>query len=170
MARKKRYWTEHPDERIRELERIRERLRYSMRQMAEALEVPFRTYQKWVYSGQKPRRSTSLLTRARSLVAPSRLNCSEFLGCGREPGGESCGLDGACPAAVDADADGVNSGIGGGRVCWAISGTFCGTRAQGSEASKILSCLTCGFFTRVLKEEGLANFKLLKPGQVYTQP
>jgi len=68
LARRKRYWTEHPDELIRELERIRERLRYSMREMALALEVPFRTYQKWVYSRQKPRRPESLLARARGLV------------------------------------------------------------------------------------------------------
>ena len=35
--------------------------------MAEALEVPFRTYQKWVYSGQRPRHGARLIHRARSL-------------------------------------------------------------------------------------------------------
>jgi hypothetical protein len=169
MPRKKRYRTEHPDALIRELEGIREHLRYSMREMAEALDVPFRTYQKWVYSGQKPRRTEELLARARGLLTTGRMNCWDYLGCGREPGGGKCNLDGPCPAAVDAQANGVNSGVNGGRVCWAVSGTFCGTLAQGTEASKILSCFSCGFFTRVLQEEGLANFKLLKPGQVYRQ-
>ncbi|MHC4470080.1 MAG: two-CW domain-containing protein [Planctomycetota bacterium] len=170
MPRKKRYWTDHPHDVVRELERVRETLRYSMREMAEALDVPFRTYQKWVYSHQKPRRASALRARGRTLLSPPRMNCWDYLACGREPGGENCHLEGACPAAVDGEADGINSGTNGGRVCWAISGTFCGTRAQGTEASKILSCFGCGFFTRVIQEEGLANFMLLKPGQVYAQP
>ena len=169
MPRKKRYRTDHEDERIREMERIRERLRYSMREFAGAVEVPFRTYQKWVFGYQKPRRSAEVLIRSRALVSPSRQNCWEFLKCGREPGGTFVDLEGPCPAAVDGDGDGVNSGEHAGRICWAVCGTFCGERPQGTEASKLLSCLGCGFFTRVLQEEGLANFKLLKPGQTYDQ-
>ncbi|MCJ7563159.1 MAG: hypothetical protein MUP52_01040, partial [Candidatus Aminicenantes bacterium] len=72
-------------------------------------------------------------------------------------------------ASIDKDADGVNSGTKGGRVCWAISGTFCGKQADGSEAVRLVSCFSCDFFTKVLREEGLANFKLLKPGQTYRQ-
>ena len=86
-----------------------------------------------------------------------------------EVGGDDVGPDGPCPAALEKNGEGVNSGARSGRVCWAVSGTFCGTRAQGTEASKIISCLNCGFFTRVLREEGLANFMLLRPGQTYTQ-
>ena len=85
---------------------------------------------------------------------------------GREPGGANVALDGPCPAAADEDADGINNGTNGGRICWAVSGTFCGMEV---DATKLLSCFTCDFFSRVLQEEGLANFKLLKPGQTYTQ-
>jgi hypothetical protein len=169
MPGRKRFRTDHPDEIVRGLERARQRARLSMRRMAEALDVPFRTYQKWVYSSQKPRHSEELLARANELMAPHRLNCWEFLDCGRGPGEPKNHVDGVCPATVDRTGDGVNSGTCGGRVCWAISGTFCGSRPQGTEASKILSCFSCPFFTRVLQEEGLANFKLLRPGQVYTQ-
>jgi hypothetical protein len=169
MSRKKRFHTEHADPLIRTLEDVRGKLRYSQSQMAQALGVPFRTYQKWVYLGQQPRHGAALLARALSLVPAKRVNCWDVLDCGREPGGANVDEKGPCPAAVDADADGVNSGTNGGRVCWAISGTFCGSRAAGSLAARLISCLTCDFFTQVLQEEGLANFKLLKPGQTYTQ-
>ena len=72
-------------------------------------------------------------------------------------------------AAVDESADGVNSGLNGGRVCWAISGTFCGAPIRGTVATKLVSCFSCEVFTRVVQDEGLANFKLLKPGQIYEQ-
>jgi hypothetical protein len=137
--------------------------------MAQALGVPFRTYQKWVYFGQKPRHGAALLGRAEALVPPRRPNCWELINCGREPGGARVEEQGLCPAPVDAEADGVNGGRNGGRVCWAIAGTFCGPDVQGSEAARLSTCLSCEFFSRVLKEEGSANFKLLKPGQSYTQ-
>jgi hypothetical protein len=169
MSGKKRFHTDHPDELVRRLEEARARLGYSQQHMAKALGVPFRTYQKWVYLGQKPRHGTALLARAGSIAPPRRTNCWEIVECGREPGGERAALEGVCPAATDKEADGVNSGTNGGRVCWAISGTFCGRQANGSEAVRLVSCLNCDFFTKVLREEGLANFKLLKPGQTYTQ-
>ena len=169
MAGRRRYSTAHPDPVVRELESIRQRLGRSQREMAESIGVPFRTYQKWVYADQKPRHGAALVARARAMISPRRVNCWDILKCGREPGGSKEQLDGPCPAAIDTNADGTNSGTNGGRVCWAISGTFCGTEVDGSEATKLLSCLTCDFFTLVLQEEGLANFKLLKPGQTYTQ-
>ena len=169
MSRKKRFHTEHADPLIRTLEDIRGKLRYSQSQMAKALGVPFRTYQKWVYLGQQPRHGAALLARALSLVPAKRVNCWDVLRCGREPGGDKIDGKGPCPAAVDEEANGVNSGTNGGRVCWAISGTFCGMQVAGSAAARLISCLSCDFFTQVLQEEGLANFKLLKPGQTYTQ-
>lgn len=169
MSRRKTFHTNHADPLIRRLEDIRARLRYSQLQMAQALDVPFRTYQKWVYLGQRPRHGASLLAQARGLVPTKRINCWEVLRCGREPGGTKVPEEGICPAALDSKADGVNSGTNGGRVCWAISGTFCGFQAEGSEAVRLISCLSCEFFKQVLQEEGLANFKLLKPGQSYTQ-
>jgi hypothetical protein len=169
VSRRRKFLTDHPDATVRGLENVRQRLGISQREMAGLLEVPFRTYQKWVYTDQRPRHGAALVARAHALLAPRRANCWDILKCGREPGGAMVHLDGPCPAAMDRDADRVNSGTNGGRICWAISGTFCGTEADGSEAVKLLSCLTCDFFSQVLQEEGLANFKLLKPGQTYTQ-
>jgi hypothetical protein len=165
----KRFHTDHPDQLVRRLEDMRAKLGYSQEHMAKALGVPFRTYQKWVYLGQKPRHAAALLSRANSISPPRRINCWQIVACGRQPGGDKVAQEGVCPAATERSADGVNSGTNGGRVCWAISGTFCGRQANGSEAVRLVSCFSCYFFTKVLREEGLANFKLLKPGQTYTQ-
>jgi hypothetical protein len=53
----------------------------------------------------------------------------------------------------DARADGINGGKNGGRVCWAIAGTLCGGRQQGTYAVKLETCLRCDFCQMVLKEE-----------------
>jgi hypothetical protein len=169
MSARKRFHVDHPDPLVRKLEAVRSNLSYSQAEMADALGVPFRTYQKWVYLGQKPRHGAALLGRAEGLIPARRTNCWDSLRCGRQPGGDRVEAEGVCPAATEASADGVNSGTNGGRICWAISGTFCGRQANGSEAVRLISCLSCEFFTQVLKEEGLANFKLLRPGQKYVQ-
>jgi len=39
---------------------------------------------------------------------------------------------GVCPAVVDTSSNGLNGGKNGGRMCWAITGTFCGGQVQGS--------------------------------------
>jgi len=169
VAGKTSYKTEHADPVVRSLEKVRRKLGYSQKKMAGALGVPFRTYQKWLYTDQKPRHVEALLSRAGHMCIRTRANCWEVLKCGREQGGEKASRLGPCPAAIDVSAEGVNTGRNGGRVCWAISGTFCGVENEHSAERKILSCLSCDFFNRVLQEEGLANFKLLKPGQSYTQ-
>jgi hypothetical protein len=169
MAGKRKFKTDHPDPFVRELEDIRQKCGSSQEGMARAIGVPFRTYQKWLYADQKPRHADAVLARARTMLSPNRVNCWEVFECGREPGGSNARLDGPCQAALDEKADGINSGSNGGRICWAISGTFCGVEAKGSKATKLTSCMTCDFFSQVLQEEGLADFKLLKPGQTYTQ-
>ena len=169
MAGRRKFNTDHPDPFVRELEGIRQKCGSSQERMAESIGVPFRTYQKWIYTNQKPRHAAAVLARARAMLSPKRMNCWEVLGCGREPGGAKEQLDGPCKAAVDSSADGINGGSNGGRICWAISGTFCGMEANGSQAAKLTSCITCDFFSQVLQEEGLSQFKLLKPGQTYTQ-
>nr|WP_054032319.1 protein kinase [Desulfatitalea tepidiphila] len=69
--------------------------------------------------------------------------------CGREPGGAKSGELGICPAAVDHSFDGINAGTCAGRICWAVSGTFCDGRVQGSFAEKRASCLDCDFYRSV---------------------
>lgn len=83
-----------------------------------------------------------------------KINCWEHKQCGREPDGFRVKEFGECPAAVEDRANGMNDGVKGGRVCWAISGTLCGGKVQGVFASKVDSCLDCDFFKLVLEEQG----------------
>jgi hypothetical protein len=81
-------------------------------------------------------------------------NCWEFKNCGREPGGKNAKELGVCPAALEKAADCMNCGKNGGRACWAIVGTLCGGKVQGSFALKTGDCLKCDFYERVKAEEG----------------
>ena len=86
-------------------------------------------------------------------------NCWDFKKCGRQPGGAKAVELGICPAAKAEVVD-LNSGRRGGRVCWAIAGTLCGGKIQGTFAQKAANCILCEFYLLVRREEGSA-FKLL---------
>jgi tRNA A-37 threonylcarbamoyl transferase component Bud32 len=77
--------------------------------------------------------------------------------CERQTGGDKVAELGICPAASDFSYDGIYSGKCGGRICWAVAGTFCGGRAQGTFADKRGTCLNCDFYKLVQQEEGMAN-------------
>ncbi len=94
-------------------------------------------------------------------------NCWEEMKCGREPGGPNSAEFGICPAINDTSSEGLNGGKNGGRICWAISGTFCGGAVQGAYTEKHITCMNCEFFKLVQNEEGAAEFMLLKPGQTF---
>ncbi len=96
----------------------------------------------------------------------NKLNCWEFMKCGRETDGTQVAEMGICPAVTDTSAIGLNGGKNGGRICWAVAGTFCDGEVQGTFAKKRGSCMTCDFFKTVEVEEGFGKFKGLKPGQV----
>jgi hypothetical protein len=59
-------------------------------------------------------------------------NCWEFMKYGREPGGSRADEFGVCPAATDASFNEINAGRNGGRICWAVAGTFCDNQVQGT--------------------------------------
>lgn len=88
-----------------------------------------------------------------------KINCWEAKKCGREPGGPSSKDLGVCPAATDSRSKGKNGGSNGGRMCWAVTGTLCGGKVQGTFAQKRLSCLSCEFYKQVKEEEG-AGFQM----------
>ena len=90
-------------------------------------------------------------------MAKEGQNCWEYMKCGRQPEGDKVAELGICCAATDTSYEGINSGKCGGRICWAIAGTFCGGRAQGSFADKRGTCLNCDFYKMVQEEEGMAN-------------
>lgn len=94
-----------------------------------------------------------------------KANCWEAKNCGREPGGAKAAELGVCVAATYSKANGLNGGKNGGRMCWAVTGTLCGGKVQGSFAEKQQSCLSCDFFRTVKHDEGIVAFQMLMPGQ-----
>ncbi|MGD8656916.1 MAG: protein kinase [Desulfobacterales bacterium] len=97
-------------------------------------------------------------------MTDQKINCWEFKRCERQPGGKKVEDLGVCPAAVDASFNGINNGQNAGRICWAVAGTCCGGKVQGTFAEKRRSCVTCDFYKHVQEQEetSLANQKLLK--------
>lgn len=87
-------------------------------------------------------------------------NCWEFKKCGREKGGAKVNELGECPVVNHSSADGLNGGLNGGRICWVITGTFCGAKVQGVYAEKIDNCMKCEFFQKVESEETSEDFIL----------
>ena len=83
-----------------------------------------------------------------------KLNCWEYMKCGREPGGRHEHEKGNCPASTEKKLDGFHGGVNSGRACWVVAGTFCRGEVSGTFAEKIESCLQCEFFQMVKEEEG----------------
>jgi hypothetical protein len=84
----------------------------------------------------------------------AKINCWEFMRCGREKGGFLEHERGICPAFLAKRLDGVHGGMNGGRACWVVVGTFCGGPGQGAFISKNHVCTECEFYEYVLEEEG----------------
>jgi len=82
------------------------------------------------------------------------MNCWEFTKCGREPGGINTQALGFCPVAMESRLDRINSGKNGGRACWAVTGSLCGGKVQGTLASKLGDCQLCEFYKLVKDDEG----------------
>ena len=95
----------------------------------------------------------------RDLKMSNRANCWNYMRCGREPGGDRASEFGICPAALAEELDGFNGGQNGGRFCWAIAGTFCGGKVQGTFGQKYGNCKTCDFYNTVQSEEN-SGFQL----------
>ncbi|MBI5359256.1 MAG: hypothetical protein HZA48_01580 [Planctomycetes bacterium] len=92
-------------------------------------------------------------------------NCWEFKKCGREADGAKSKELGVCSAsAYNGPGAGLNNGKNGGRICWAVAGTLCGGKVQGTYAQKQANCIVCEFYKTVRGEEA-GNFKMLLPGQ-----
>ncbi len=87
-------------------------------------------------------------------MSEKKLNCWEYMKCGRGPKGTKAKKLGACPAASEKRLNKVHGGINSGRTCWVVAGTFCGGTAQGSYAKKQLACKRCDFYKKVQSEEG----------------
>ncbi len=86
-----------------------------------------------------------------------KLNCWEFMRCERQPGGKKAEELGVCPVTINEELDGAHGGIAAGRACWAIVGSFCGGKIQGTYAEKLKDCTKCDFMARVKREEELTD-------------
>ncbi|HET6363834.1 MAG TPA: hypothetical protein VFG02_02190 [Nitrospirota bacterium] len=84
-----------------------------------------------------------------------KLNCWEFMQCERQPGGDKVSELGTCPVTTNEELDGAHGGIGAGRACWAVVGSLCGGKVQGTYAVKLKDCRKCAFMALVKKEEEL---------------
>lgn len=86
-----------------------------------------------------------------------KTNCWTFMQCGREPGGKNTAELGVCPAAANALPDGINGGVNGGRICWAVRGTMCWESLPGGSGDRHPKCGNCEFRRLVEEEEGAAR-------------
>lgn len=93
-------------------------------------------------------------------------NCWEYKKCGREPGGYEAAIYDVCSAATSIEANGLNDGINGGRICWAVAGTFLNGNVTAKYASDKFSCINCDFFQLVSDEQGVNDFEMVTPLQL----
>lgn len=83
----------------------------------------------------------------------TKINCWDFKNCARN-GHDKCAKEAVvCPAFSETVLNGINGGKNGGRSCWLIPGTVCGSRIQRSFAARSLVCRFCNFKRFVLSEE-----------------
>lgn len=100
-----------------------------------------------------------------------RLNCWEFMQCGRVPGGSREGACGVCPVYTEVRLDAIHSGVNAGRVCWLIEGTLCDLAVRckpsgtGNHVDKFRRCLKCNFFNYVKEQE---QGQLISPSDAHS--
>ncbi len=82
-----------------------------------------------------------------------KINCWEHKKCGRQPGGHRAQELGVCPVTMYQELDRAHGGKNAGRACWAIAGSLCGGKVQGTYAQKLHNCWTCDFMKAVKIDE-----------------
>lgn len=83
----------------------------------------------------------------------TKVNCWEHKKCGRQPGGHKAAELGICPVTTFNELNGVHGGKNAGRACWAIAGSLCGGKIQGTYAQKLHNCWRCDFMNSVKRDE-----------------
>jgi hypothetical protein len=96
-----------------------------------------------------------------------KINCWEFMKCGRESSGPEFGEQGVCPACKEIRLNGVHGGKNAGRSCWAVRGTMCGGKGDDTSAGEAQNCLSCDFYTLVYEEEADDFLFGLSPESIY---
>ena len=91
--------------------------------------------------------------RGKTLEKTGKKNCWEHKNCGRQPGGSKVAELGVCPVTTYSELHGAHDGKNAGRACWAIAGSLCGGKIQGTYAQKLSNCWRCDFMNAVKQEE-----------------
>jgi hypothetical protein len=87
----------------------------------------------------------------------SKLNCWEFMKCGRHIGKDKTDKSDVCPVATAISADGLNGGVNGGRICWVIATTCSEKHIHCLNYKRKDPCFSCEFRYKVMMEEELIN-------------
>ena len=93
-------------------------------------------------------------------MSSKKINCWEFMKCGRGPSEETGETCEKCPAALKSAFDGMNEGTNAGRSCWLVAGTFCNEKPVGTFAEKLASCRDCAFYKQVSDREGQSSLHI----------
>lgn len=88
-----------------------------------------------------------------------KLNCWEYVNCGREKNGLMVPVLGECKVYSDMKHDGLNNGIGAGRACWMTHNKSCILIKSG----QIACCFDCSFYKRVVFEEEVKVHRKQEP-------
>ena len=90
-------------------------------------------------------------------MSKKKLNCWEFMKCGKGPDRDKADQSGVCPVASEASADGLNNGVNGGRLCWVLAELYGDGKGKWrcSNVSRKSPCFSCEFRYKVTNEEGL---------------
>ena len=83
-----------------------------------------------------------------------KINCWDYMHCGREIDGPNAAELGICPAWAYWTFHGKNGGFRGGRYCWNVAGTFREGEILCDHAAELGDCSACDFFKLVKQEEG----------------
>ena len=83
-----------------------------------------------------------------------KMNCWQEIRCGRSIFGAYTSEKGVCPAAIEKEHNGKNSGKNAGRYCWKVAGSFCSGKVECFLATKLNDCTECDFYKLVQQEEG----------------
>ena len=86
-----------------------------------------------------------------------KLNCWNFMNCGRYPGGPKEHELGICPVTINTDMDGFLDGRAAGRACAYIEGSLCGGNIQGDYLSKKKHCEKCHYYKALRGEFGAGS-------------
>lgn len=94
-----------------------------------------------------------VLAHKNAALSTLKRNCWDYYGCEREAKGNSGKDSDVCPACLEAKLNGIHGGRNGGRACWIVKGTTCGSRIKRMFVPKFIICELCDFKKSVMDEE-----------------